>query len=67
MRARVPVVLVGRWELMDRVHGGRWTQIGDPVFDQYLLSELQTAIKVASSRGAKASRPTRRSRTGSTR
>jgi hypothetical protein len=38
---------------MDRVHEGRWTHIGDPAFDQYLLSELKAAITVAGSRGAK--------------
>lgn len=52
-RPDVVVVMVGRWELMDRVHEGRWTHIGDPVFDQYLVRELQQAIAVASSRGAK--------------
>lgn len=49
----VAVVMVGRWELMDRVHDGRWTNIGDPVFDAYLDRELDLAITIAGSRGAR--------------
>lgn len=49
----VAVVMVGRWELMDRVHEGRWTHVGDPAFDAYLGRELDLAIGVASSRGAR--------------
>jgi hypothetical protein len=49
----VAVVMVGRWELMDRVHEDRWTHIGDPVFDAYLGRELDLAIAVAGSRGAR--------------
>lgn len=49
----VAVVMVGRWELMDRVHDGRWTSVGDPVFDGYLAAELDMAIAVARSSGAR--------------
>lgn len=49
----VAVVMVGRWELMDRVHGGRWTRVGDPAFDAYLGSEIDLAIAIAGSRGAR--------------
>lgn len=52
-RPDVAVVMVGRWELMDRVHEGRWTHIGDPVFDAYLGRELDLAVAVAGSRGAR--------------
>ncbi|HEX4905862.1 MAG TPA: SGNH hydrolase domain-containing protein [Acidimicrobiales bacterium] len=49
----VAVVMVGRWELMDRVHRGRWTHVGDPSFDAYLGRELDLAITIAGSRGAR--------------
>ena len=49
----VVAIMVGRWELMDRVFHGNWTHIGDPVFNQYLASEFDNAINVASSAGAK--------------
>jgi hypothetical protein len=49
----VVVIIVGRWELMDRVLEGRWTQIGDPVFDAYINAELETGIATAASTGAK--------------
>lgn len=48
----VAFILVGRWETMDRVLAGRWTHIGDPVFDAHLRSELDLAIRVAGARGA---------------
>jgi hypothetical protein len=52
-RPEVAVVVTGRWELMDRVHDGRWTHVGDPVFDAYLGRELDEAIAAAGSRGAR--------------
>jgi lysophospholipase L1-like esterase len=42
----VVLVTVGRWEVMDRVHEGRWTQLGDPVFDRYIEDELERAVSV---------------------
>ena len=42
----VVLAIVGRWEVMDRMHDGRWTQLGDPVFDTYLETELEQAITV---------------------
>jgi hypothetical protein len=49
----VAVLLVGRWELMDRVHNGRWMHIGQPAYDAYLLHELTRAMNVLSSHGAR--------------
>ena len=49
----VVAIIVGRWELMDRVFDGRWTHIGDPEFDAYIMSELDRGIAAASSTGAK--------------
>jgi peptidoglycan/LPS O-acetylase OafA/YrhL len=48
----VVLILVGRWETMDRVLAGRWTHVGEPEFDAHLRSELELSIAVAGSRGA---------------
>ena len=48
----VALILVGRWETMDRVHDGRWTHIGDPSFDDYLRGQLERAVNLATARGA---------------
>ena len=48
----VVFMVVGRWEVMDRVHNGSWTRLGDPAFDAYLESELDTAVNVLTARGA---------------
>jgi hypothetical protein len=48
----VVVVLLGRWELLDRVLDGRWQHIGQPAFDTYLGQQLDSAITTAGSSGA---------------
>jgi peptidoglycan/LPS O-acetylase OafA/YrhL len=48
----VVVILVGRWETMDRVYDGRWTQLGDAALDDYLRGQLTQAVNIASARGA---------------
>ncbi len=48
----VALILVGRWETMDRVLDGRWTHIGEPDFDAHLRAELDRAIRVAGAGGA---------------
>ncbi|HUQ40028.1 MAG TPA: SGNH hydrolase domain-containing protein [Acidimicrobiales bacterium] len=52
-RPELVAMFVGRWELMDRVHDGRWTNIGDPAFAAYVESELDQAITIAGSTGAR--------------
>jgi lysophospholipase L1-like esterase len=49
---QVAVVLLGRWELLDRVINGTWQHIGEPAFDAYLAQQLDAAIATASSNGA---------------
>lgn len=49
----VAVVLVGRWETMDRVLDGRWTHVGEPDLDAYLRSELELAITTLAAHGAR--------------
>jgi hypothetical protein len=45
-------VVVGRWEVMDRVFDGQWTHLGDPAFDEYVRSELERSFSVLSTGGA---------------
>jgi hypothetical protein len=45
-------IFVGRWELMDRVHEGVWTNLFDPAFAAYLETELDNAIVLSQSRGS---------------
>jgi hypothetical protein len=47
-------VVIGRWELMDRVHDGRWTNLFDPAFAAYVDSEIDSALALATSGGARA-------------
>ena len=49
----VVVILVGRWETMDRKLDGRWTHVGEPDFNAHLRSRLETAITIAGSHGAR--------------
>jgi peptidoglycan/LPS O-acetylase OafA/YrhL len=49
----VALVVVGRWEVVDRFRDGRWAHLGEPDFDRYVESELERAVTTASSRGAK--------------
>ncbi|HLZ38346.1 MAG TPA: acyltransferase family protein, partial [Mycobacteriales bacterium] len=48
----VVLLLVGRWEVMDRVEDGRWVQVGDPAYDARLAAELDDAVRLLSARGA---------------
>jgi peptidoglycan/LPS O-acetylase OafA/YrhL len=45
------LLMVGRWETVDRVNEGRWTHIGEPAFDAYLTSELRQALDILSASG----------------
>jgi peptidoglycan/LPS O-acetylase OafA/YrhL len=48
------LVQVGPWEILDRQLPGEqlWRSPGDPVFDDFLLSEMTTAVDVLSSNGS---------------
>ncbi|HZQ56507.1 MAG TPA: acyltransferase family protein [Acidimicrobiales bacterium] len=52
-RPDVTLVLLGRWEVLDRVHDGQWMHIGEPPFDAYLRSELELAESILTSRGGR--------------
>jgi len=49
----VAVVLVGRWEALDRVHDGRWEHLGQPDFDAYVARQLRRGVQILSARGAR--------------
>jgi hypothetical protein len=49
----VAVILLDRWELMDRRLGADYRHVGQPDYDAYLTSELNLAVDIASSRGAR--------------
>jgi hypothetical protein len=48
----VAVVLLDRWELMDRKLGDKYRAVGDPLFDAYLTVELEYALSIVGSHGA---------------
>ncbi|WP_186241080.1 acyltransferase family protein [Mycobacterium simulans] len=52
-RPDVALLIIGRWETVDRVNEGKWTHIGDPTFDAYLNFELQRALNIVGSTGVR--------------
>jgi peptidoglycan/LPS O-acetylase OafA/YrhL len=48
----VTLVLLGRWEMLDRVINGQWRHIGQPAYDVYLAGLLDQAIATAQRDGA---------------
>ncbi|MGZ4619381.1 MAG: acyltransferase family protein [Frankiaceae bacterium] len=49
----VVAVLVGRWEVMDRMRDRQWQHVGEPAFDDYIAGELKQAITVLGAHGAR--------------
>jgi peptidoglycan/LPS O-acetylase OafA/YrhL len=47
------LLIVGRWETMDRELDGVWTHVGEPDYDAYLSAQLDQAISVLGSSGAR--------------
>ncbi len=52
-RADVVGLLIGRWEVTDHFYDGQWVHVGDPVWDDHLLAELNQAVGIFSAHGAK--------------
>nr|WP_082962165.1 acyltransferase family protein [Mycobacterium sp. 852014-52144_SCH5372336] len=52
-RPDVVLLIVGRWEVVDRMNEGRWTHIGESTYDAYLRAELNRALDILSSTGAR--------------
>ncbi len=51
-RPDVVLLIIGRWETVDRVNEGHWTHVGDRAFDGYLGGELRRALDILGSTGA---------------
>ncbi|HEX2285597.1 MAG TPA: acyltransferase family protein [Mycobacterium sp.] len=52
-RPDVVLLIIGRWEVVDRVNEGRWTHVGEPAYDAYLRGELNRALDILGSTGAR--------------
>ncbi len=52
-RPDVVLLIIGRWETVDRVNEGHWTHVGEPAFDGYLGGELRRALDILGSTGAR--------------
>lgn len=49
----VALLIIGRWETVDRVNEGHWTHVGEPGFDGYIAGELRRALDILGSTGAR--------------
>ena len=47
------LLIVGRWEVVDRMNEGRWTHIGETGYEEYLRGELNRALDILGSTGAR--------------
>jgi hypothetical protein len=52
-RPQVVALGLGRWEVTDHLLDGRWVHIGEPAWNQHLTTDLQAAITILHSFGAK--------------
>jgi hypothetical protein len=52
-RPQVVALGLGRWEVADHLLDGHWVHIGEPAWDQHLTADLQAAITILDSFGAK--------------
>jgi peptidoglycan/LPS O-acetylase OafA/YrhL len=54
IRPNVVVLLAGRWEVVDRTSpSGQWTNILNPSYAEYVERQLELAVRIATSSGAK--------------
>jgi hypothetical protein len=52
-RPQVVALGLGRWEVADHLLDGHWVHIGEPAWNQHLTQDLQSAITILHSFGAK--------------
>ncbi len=52
-RPQVVALGLGRWEIADHLLDGHWVHIGEPAWDGHLTADLQSAITILHSFGAK--------------
>ncbi len=53
LHPQVVGLVIGFWEVVDRWFRGRWQHLGDPAFDAYEPAQLERAVTVLGSTGAK--------------
>ncbi len=53
LHPQVVGLIIGWWEVQDRMYGGRWQHLGDPGFDAYETTQLERAVAILGSGGAK--------------
>jgi len=53
LHPQVAGLVIGFWEVMDRWYEGRWQHLGDPAFDAYETAQLDRAVRLLGSGGAK--------------
>jgi peptidoglycan/LPS O-acetylase OafA/YrhL len=53
LHPQVVGLVTGFWEVVDRRYQGRWQHLGDPAFDAYETVQLERAVAILSSGGAK--------------
>ncbi len=52
-KPNVVVLLAGRWEVVDRLYQGEWTNILNPVFAGYVKAQLNQASNLVTATGAR--------------
>jgi len=52
-RPQVVALGLGRWEVADHFYEGRWVHVGEPVWDQHLVGDLESAVSILHSFGAR--------------
>jgi peptidoglycan/LPS O-acetylase OafA/YrhL len=53
LHPQVVALVIGFWEVVDRWYQGRWQHLGDPAFDAYETAQLDRAVSILSSGGAR--------------
>jgi hypothetical protein len=53
LHPQVVGLVIGFWEVQDRWLDGRWQHIGDPGYDAYETAQLERAVSILSSQGAR--------------
>jgi hypothetical protein len=51
-RPAVVGLLMGRWDVYDRLYHGQWVHVGEPAWDAHLKYAMNLAVKTLTSRGA---------------
>ena len=52
-RPEVVAIGLGRWEIPDHLLNGQWVHIGEPAWDLHLTADLQAAVAIVHSIGAR--------------